>query len=153
MYVAEPGKSARLILESVADYFADNVRPGNIYYKTTTFQWDSDSHSIFIARDKKIERGRAGMEQSFSKDATLVRVELGESIVIKDVIPDFRSTEYVLFGNNVICFNYAPGDGSVVWRYSQQGKVLAVRWLERKVSYLKTAPPLAEGHLCPITAT
>jgi hypothetical protein len=132
LYVAEPGKAARLILEPVADYFAENIHPGNTYFKTTSFQWGSDSHSIFIARDKKIDPGRPGMEQDFSKNATLVRVELWESIVIKDVITDFRSISYVLFGNDVICFNYAPGDGSVVWRCSQQGKVLAVRWLDEK---------------------
>jgi hypothetical protein len=137
LYVAEPGKAARLILEPVADYFAENIQRGNTYYKTTTLQWGSDSHSIFIARDKKIDRGRPGMEQSFSKDATLVRVELGDSLAITDLIPDFRSIIYVLFGNDVICFDYAPGNGSVVWKCARQGKILAVRWLDEKGAILE----------------
>ena len=128
LYVAEPGKAARLILEPVADYDAKNLGDGDVFYKTPTLQWSSDSRSIFIARDKKAKLSA----QRFSESAALVRIDLSDSIIITDVIQDFRSMQYIMFGNDVICFNFAPGDGGVVWRCSQQGKVLAVRSLDEE---------------------
>jgi hypothetical protein len=126
LYIVDQGKAARLIFTPTANFFGEKIDHGDIFYRTPTLQWSADSRSIFIARDRK------NKISNFSSDATLVRATLDDSITISDVIPDFRSWHYVVFGNDVICFDYAPGNGSVVWRCSQKGKVMAVKSLDQE---------------------
>lgn len=124
LYLATANESARLLLENADNMAATGSRKGEIFYKYHTIQWDADSRSIYIIKDKKQARRSA---QSFSSDASLVRIDIGSPTKIIEVIQDFRSRHYFFVNNDTICFDYAPGDGSVVWKCSQNGNVSRVK--------------------------
>lgn len=124
LYVAEATVPARLLLESVDNYAGQEIRQGDLFYKYPTLQWDEKSRSIYIVRDKKQSQLK---DQIWSRDATLVRIEIDTPNKSIDVIQNFRSLNYFFVGNEAICFNYSPDDGSVVWKCSHQGKVGLVR--------------------------
>lgn len=62
-------------------------------------------------------------DQLFSKDATLVRVDIENINKIEDITPDFRFNHYYFVGAEDVCFNYALGDGSVIWKCSSTNGV------------------------------
>lgn len=120
LYIAEATKPARLLLKNVDNYAASGIQQGDVFYKYSMLQWDMASKSIYIVRDKKQKQLS---KQSFSHDATLVRIDIDTPDKTVDIIQDFASLHYFFVGNDGICFNYAPGDGSVVWKCSQNGKI------------------------------
>jgi hypothetical protein len=124
LYVAEATVPARLLLKNVDNYAAPGIQQGDVFYKYPTLQWDEESRSIYIVRDKKQSQLK---DQIWSRDATLVRIDIDAPNKSVDVIPNFRSLHYFFVGNEAICFNYSPGDGSVVWKCSYQGNVGLVR--------------------------
>lgn len=125
LYLATANEPARLLLENADNMDGTESREGDVFYKYHTIQWDAESRSIYIVRDKK-KKARP-YAQSDSPDATLVRIDIDSPTRIIEVIRDFRSWYYFFVNNDAICFNYPPGDGSVVWKCSQQGKVSRVK--------------------------
>lgn len=123
LYIAEATKPARLLLKNVDNYAAPEIPQGGIFYKYPMLQWDMASKSIYIVRDKKQELSK----QTFSHHAALVRIDIDVPNKTIDVIQDFASLNYFFVGNDAICFNYAPGDGSVVWKCSLNGKIGVVK--------------------------
>lgn len=117
LYLAEPGKSTILLLQKVTNYAGKNVDAGDFFYLYPLLQWDADSKFIYIVRDKKKTLGA----QTFSHDATLVRVDSAEPARVTEVISDFAALHYFLIGDGSVCFDYAPGDGSVIWKCFHQG--------------------------------
>lgn len=123
LYIAEVGKPTRLILEGVDYNDAKKFRAGEIFYKLGMLQWDSQSKYIYIAKDKK---QNTLFEQSFSVDATLIRVDISKSTAIADIIPDFRSIKYFLVNDGGVCFNYGFDNGNVNWRCLINGNIQTV---------------------------
>ena len=124
LYVAEATVPARLLLKNVDNYAAPGIQQGDMFYNYAMLQWDEESTSIYIVRDKKQSQLK---DQIWSRDATLVRIDIVAPNKSVDVIPNFRSLNYFFVGNEAICFNYSPDDGSVVWKCSYQGNVGLVR--------------------------
>jgi hypothetical protein len=103
-----------LVLENVDNYDPQKLGEGDVYFKWPTLQWHPNSRFIYIVKDKKQKL----WEQTFSKEATLVRIDIENISVIKELMPDFRSLSYFFVGSDSVCFNYALGDGSVIWKCS-----------------------------------
>jgi len=120
LYLVEVGKPALLLLRKVGNLEPRNVRVGEEFYKYTMLQWDAHSQYIYIARDKRKKRV---FEQSFSTDATLVHIDVSNPTCIDEVIQDFRSLKYFFVGDDFICFDYALGNGDVIWKCSLKGNI------------------------------
>ena len=124
LYIAEAEKPTQLILERIDTDDAENFRLGEVFHKLSMLQWDSQSKYIYIAKDKK---QKSLFEQSFSVDATLIRVDVTRSTAVTEIIPNFRSIHYFFVNDDGICFNYAQGNGDVNWRCSINGNIQTVK--------------------------
>jgi hypothetical protein len=124
LYLVEAGKPAQLLLEKVSNDEPRSVRVGKAFYKYTMLQWDEHSRYIYIAKDKK---QKTLFEQGFSKDAVLVRIDIKDPSSIIEVVLDFRSIKYFFLGDEAICFNYALGNGDVIWKCSLNGQMQAIK--------------------------
>lgn len=124
LYIVEEGKPALLILESVDFISGKNIRVGEVFYEYPRLQWDSQSRYIYITKDKK---KKSQFEQNYSRDGKLIRIDTINPAPEVEIISDFRANEYFLVGDEGVCFNYAPGNGKVIWKCSLNGKIQAVR--------------------------
>lgn len=61
-----------------------------------------------------------------SPEVVLVRIDIDSPTKIAEVIKNFNSLDYFFVGNNTIYFNYAPGNGDVIWKCSHSGVVKEV---------------------------
>lgn len=120
LYLAETTGHARLLLENGDNKVGSEHHKGEAFYDHYTLQWDMESRAIYIVRNKKQSDVS---KQFFSHDATLVRIDIDSPAKIVEVIQDFASLYYFLVGNDTICFDYAPGNGDVIWNCSQNGNV------------------------------
>ncbi len=119
LYIVEADKPAMLLLENVwADNVAKDLRVGETFYKLSMMQWDAQSRHIYIVKDKK---QKTAFEQGWSKDAVLVRIEAKGDGQPVDAISDFRSLKYFFVKEGGLCFNYAPGNGDVIWKCQIDG--------------------------------
>lgn len=140
LYIARLGRQPLLALENVDHYSPDKMIAGKVYYKWPTLQWHPNSRFIYIARDKK---QWFISNQTFSEDAILVRIDIDNIGKVEEVIPDFRSNRYFFVGIDNICFNYAPGDGSVIWKCSSENGVSKARSLDATGIHLDNGVVLA----------
>ena len=127
LFLAEVGKKPTLLLNNVNDYGVQKLGEGADVYLWPSIQWQADSESLFIIRAKKTGERIDG----FPSNATLARIYLHQPRSIVDVVNDFRSMKYFLVGSDGICFDYAPGNGDVVWKCSQNGWVETPKRLKR----------------------
>lgn len=141
LYIARIGKPSLLVLENVDHYDPTKISNGETYFKWPTLQWHPNSQFIYIAKDKKQRRLS---EQSFSKDATLIRIDIENISKIEELIPDFRSLSYFFVGSDGVCFNYALDDGSVIWKCSTAKGVFSARLLDSKGIHLDNGATLTE---------
>lgn len=140
LYIARAGEAPLLALENVEHYNLKQLSDGDVYFKWPTLQWHPNSRFIYIAKDKKQKL----WEQSFSKLATLVRIDIDNVGVIEELVSDFRSTDYFFVGSDSVCFNYAPGDGSVIWKCSTATGLSQARTLNSKGIHLDSGVVLSE---------
>lgn len=132
LYIGEAGKPPLLLLENVHaqhDVYASDsaLQPGDTIIKYWQLQWTADSRVIYVPRDKK--QARASYSY-FSRDAVLLRIDTSNPANVAEVVQDFRSLKYFLLGENALCFDYAPGDGSVIWKCLHEGGVKGARSIE-----------------------
>lgn len=127
LYIARAGRAALLALANVDNYEPKKLSNGDVYFKWPTLQWHPNSQFIYIAKDKK----QKPWEQTFSKEAILVRIDIEDVSNVKELINDFRSMSYFFVGTDNVCFDYAPGDGSVIWRCSTANGLSRVRSMDR----------------------
>ncbi|MDD5471520.1 MAG: hypothetical protein PHP05_06360 [Sideroxydans sp.] len=125
LYIARVGEAPLLALENVDHYNPNTMNDGDVYFKWPTLQWHPNSRFIYIAKDKK----KKIWEQTFSKDAILVRIDTENNGVTEELIADFPSNNYFFVGSDSVCFNYAFGDGSVIWKCSTANGVYRARSL------------------------
>jgi hypothetical protein len=140
LYIAEVGRPPLLALENVDHYDPKRMSEGDVYFKWPTLQWHPNSRFIYIAKDKK----QKIWGQTFSKDAILVRVDIEDIGAIKESIFDFRSNSYFFVGPDSVCFNYAPGDGSVIWKCSTAKGISRARSLDSTGIHLDNGVVLNE---------
>lgn len=128
LHIGELGKPPLLVLRGAytrEDLHASALRLGDTFFRSWDLQWTADSRAIYIPRDKNWNK-----PYGFSRDAALLRVGYSSPADIVEVVHDFRSTQYFLLGENAVCFNYAPGDGNVIWKCSHDGIVKGARSIE-----------------------
>jgi hypothetical protein len=140
LYIARVGRAPLLALENVDHYDPKKLSEGDIYFKWPTLQWHPNSRFIYIAKDKK----QKIWEQAFSTEATLVRIDIENISVIKELIPDFRSLNYFFIGSDNVCFNYALGNGSVIWKCSTANGISPVRSLDSTGIHMDNGVVLTE---------
>lgn len=141
LYIARVGKPSLLVLENVDHYAPTKMSNGETYFKWPTLKWHPNSQFIYIAKDKKQMRLS---EQSFSKDATLIRIDIENISKIEELIPDFRSLSYFFVGSDGVCFNYALDDGSVIWKCSTAKGVFSASLLDSAGIHLDNGVVLTE---------
>jgi hypothetical protein len=78
LYIARVGRAPLLALENVDHYDPKKLSEGEVYFKWPTLQWHPNSRFIYIVKDKKQKL----WEQMFSKEATLVRIDIENISVI-----------------------------------------------------------------------
>ena len=126
LYLAETTGNVYLLLEKVGgrSYKFQQEEAGEVFYDYNGLQWDVESRSIYIVRDKK----KVPTPHSCwrSPDAALVRIDIESPNKIIEVIKDFNSLDYFFAGKDTICFNYALGNGDVLWKCSQNGNARLV---------------------------
>lgn len=140
LYIVETWKPLLLVLENVGSYDPKSLDEGDVYFKWPTLQWHPNSRFIYIAKDKKQKM----WEQMFSKHAVLVRVDIENSSVIEESIVDFRSSDYFFVGPDSMCFNYAPDDGSLIWKCSTPNGISQARSLDSTGIHLDNGVVLNE---------
>jgi hypothetical protein len=121
LYLTKTTGPALLLLTNCKHNNIEKV--GKIYY--SDLQWDAESRFIYMIRDKK----QVPTPQSCwrSPDAVLVRIDINSPTKVVEVIKNFNSLHYYFVGNDTICFDYAPGDGSVEWKCSHHGNVSRIK--------------------------
>ena len=140
LYLVKAGEAPLLALENVDHYDPKKMSDGDVYFKWPTLQWHPNSRFVYIAKDRK----QKVWEQYFSKNATLVRIDIENVDVIEELIPDFRSTRYFFVGPDSVCFNYALGDGSVIWKCSTAKGISQARTLNSRGIHLDNEVALSE---------
>jgi hypothetical protein len=140
LYIVKAGRAPLLALENVDHYGPKTMTEGDVYFKWPTLQWHPNSRFIYIAKDRK----QKAWEQHFSKHAILVRIDIENVGVIEELIFDFRSANYFFVGSDSVCFNYAPGDGSVIWKCSTDKGIARARALNSKGIHLDNGVVLTE---------
>lgn len=128
LYIARAGSAPMVVLDNVDYYSPEKMRDGTIYYKWPTLQWHPDSRFIYIVKDKK---QKSSIGYFSSKDATLVRIDIENGGSSQELVTDFKSLEYFFVGAHDVCFNYAPGDGSVVWKCTTDKGPTQARYLDK----------------------
>ena len=129
-----------MALENVDHYDPKKLSAGDVYFKWPTLQWHPNSRFIYIAKDKKQKLWK----QSFSKEAILVRIDIEDISMIEELIPDFRSLKYFFVGTDSVCFNYAQGDGSVIWKCSTAKGISRARSIDSTGIHLDNGVVLTE---------
>jgi hypothetical protein len=117
LYLVQPAGTAIVLLSNCRDYRHKTIKVGDTYYRN--LQWDADSRSIYLIRDK--ERIRTAHSGFCAPGAALVRIDIDPPTKVVNVINNFNSLHYCFVGPSTICYDYPPGDGSVVWKCMQQG--------------------------------
>jgi hypothetical protein len=140
LYIAQVGKPTSLALENVDHYAPKRLGDGVVYFKWPSLQWHPNSRFIYIAKDKK----QKVSEQSFSKEAILVRIDMENIGVTEEVIPYFRSMSYFFAGSDSVCFNYALGDESVIWKCSTARGISRARSIDSTDIHLDNGVVLKE---------
>lgn len=141
LYLAQVGKPPLLLLENVDHYAPKTLGDGEAYFKWPTIQWNPTSQFIYVVKDKK---QKLLSEQSFSKDGVLVRIDTEDAGKSEELITDFRSLTYFFVGSSKVCFNYAPGDGSVIWKCSTANGVSRARSLDSDGIHLDNGVVMSE---------
>jgi hypothetical protein len=134
LYLLEPGKPPVFLLEPVDEKSGYHRKLGDIFYIHYELQWDADSRYIFIPRDKKQKfptDKRAWEERD--KNKALMRIDIRNPSMVQEIIPtgQFRSSTFFLLNDDAICFNFEPGDGSIIWKCSISGNIRMVKSFER----------------------
>lgn len=126
LYLVQTTGQVRLLLEKVCGQFYKirQKEVGEVFYDYDSLQWDVESKSIYIVRDKK--KVPTAQHCWRSPDVALVRIDIDSPTKIVEVIKDFNSLNYFFIGNDTICFNYALDNGDVIWKCSRNGDVSPV---------------------------
>lgn len=136
LYLVRIGKPAVQLLDKVDHYAPTAVDVGEVYFKWPNLQWHPDSRFIYIAKDKKQQQLS---EQSFSRDASLVRLDTEQPGTMAEVVPDFRALKYFFVGDaeeHSLCYDYAQGDGSVICKCRTPKGIFPARSLDRQGVHL-----------------
>lgn len=141
LYIVRVGSPPMVVLDNVDHYSPKKMSDGDIYFKWPTLQWHPDSRFIYIVKDKKQP---ASLSQYFSKDATLVRIDIENGGNNQELVTDFRSSKYFFVGAHSVCFNYALGDGSVVWKCTTNKGPTQARYLDKAGVHLDNGHVLTE---------
>lgn len=112
LYLSKITGPAVLLLKNCRGNKYNKIKLGETYY--SLLQWDAESRFIYMIRDKK----QAPTPKScwLSPNAVLIRIDTELPTKISEVINDFNSLNYFFIETELICYNYAPGDGSVIWK-------------------------------------
>jgi len=141
LYIAKVGRVPFLALENVDHYAPKKLSEGDIYFKWPTLQWHPNSRFIYIAKDKK---QKIISEQLFSKDATLVRIDIENINAITELVAEFRSSDYFFVGSDNVCFNYESDNGSIIWKCSTANGISPARSLDSSGIHLDNGVVLTE---------
>jgi len=123
LYLAKKTGSAILLLSNCRqNRYYNKIRLGDVYY--SNLQWDAESKFVYMIKDKM----HVPTPHScwHAPEVVLVRIDIDSPTNIAEVINNFNSLNYFFVGNNTICFNFAPGNGDVIWKCSQNGIVKEV---------------------------
>ncbi len=118
LYLAKTtGPSVLLISNCRKNTYYNKIKVGEIYY--SNLQWDAESKFVYMVKDKKhVHTPRSCWH---SPEVVLVRIDMDSPTKVYEVIKDFNSLHYFFVGNDTVCYNYALGDGSVVWKCLNRG--------------------------------
>src|SRR6266567_2918887 len=109
LYLVEIGKESRLILKKAYNPKFNGYIEKNYMHSST--QWNMHSTSFFIPMMSLIN--------SVPK-RKIFKIDVGQQFNYTEVLPDFMS-RYFLMGENNICYDFAPGNGEVIWYCQSNG--------------------------------
>lgn len=142
LYIVRAGSAPLAVLDNLDYYDPEKMRDGTIFYKWPTLQWHPNSRFIYIAKDKKQKGSLSGYFSS--KDAALIRIDIENGGSGQELVTDFRSSKYFFVGTHDVCFNYAPGDGSVIWKCTTDKGPAQARYLDKTGIHLDSGLVLTE---------
>lgn len=118
LYLAKTTGPAFLLLSNFRqNRYYDKIKVGEVYY--SKLQWDAESKFVYMIKDKM--HIHTPGSSWHSPEVVLVRIDVDSPIKVFEVIKDFNSLHYFFVGTDAICYNYAPRDGSVVWKCFNRG--------------------------------
>jgi len=116
LYLVQIGKQVEFLLDKIrptVSFRNDNI--GDEFYISNRIQWSQDSRLIYIT---KVKIQKSPPKQNHSRHFSLKRINIENPLHIDELVSDFGGWKYFMVGNDAICFSYAPGNGSVIYKCS-----------------------------------
>ena len=134
-------KPAKLILKNVDNYGASSVNMGEYFFLAATLKWNKTSDYIYVVSYKKRE---GTYKTSSGHDTVLSKININSPTKIEPIILNFSSfiDDYYFIGTNTICFNYAPGNGDLIWKCMHKGKRIKVKSQSKDIVILENGAVL-----------
>ncbi|XOB63722.1 hypothetical protein ACMC56_07880 [Campylobacterota bacterium DY0563] len=140
LYLVTLTKPPKLILNNVDSYGASSVNIGEYFFLGASLRWNKTSDYMYIVSYRK---RKGTWKTSTGRDSMLLRVNINKPTVVEIVINNFSSDyKYYFVGRDTICFNYAPGNGDLIWKCMYQGKRIKVKSQTKDVVVLENGTVL-----------